>query len=592
MRFLPWGVFFLSVQSSLLLAELIPLRPDTDPLKENVFSHHSAEAHSLATAIADWIKLKYNQSEKMEPNEWQTVSKALAVAKLLAPDNAEILVLEFQLKQKADIQTPSTLSVAELGSIVYGLVRQVDMKNSTQRSDKTLYAYVLEVAALMDPNNSEIVLAHMQGSGGKNDWNQILSFSDLAPEASMPGQNEVAGNAEEDSSDPQSRDQDENVVPLRNQSKIKILLVTQAASDLWVGSTNNLIATVNPNQQKTLIARFRDKIAEQGKDEDGNSLGRTGEQMNIALDEALRLVRARYSEVKGSIEISFEDKYTSKDGGSLGLASAILLSSVVADFDIDPELAVTGDISADGGVVKVGAIAAKLDGAQDAGSTIAIIPEENLEAITTMLVDNKTEIFKNVQVFSVSSYEQALEIAKLVKSENVRQAIELFDQLKLNGINRSAIEELERILVLAPHHVSAKTLKDLYTGKAPRSYTMRESVNKIMTTGSPFVGILLNEKNQAIRLTERGGFTIPDIPERQIDETQRKLNQLAAKLHPDSSDLHTAVRDLIYAWKDFQERGERSMTSRKSFIDAREEFHEEFDELRLDEDTYQELIRQ
>ncbi|MEM6884412.1 MAG: S16 family serine protease [Verrucomicrobiota bacterium] len=608
MRILAFIVLLLVAQGSLLMAELLPLQPDTKSMDQNVFSKHPAEANSLATAVVDWIKLKYSQSEELEARDWEALSKALAVAKIIAPENPEMLVLEFQLKQKASLQEPATVPVSELGSIVYGLMNQLDMKNSIQGPDKKLYGYLLEVAALMNPQNSEIVLAHMQNSGGKNDWSKILVYPAPVQRASTRTPEELAALRTRhelvrdkngmlvpkhmvDNQDKQAKkEEDVGEEPKRDQALIKILLVTQGASDIWVGSTNDLIATVSSEKSKSLQAKFQDKIIAE-EEEDGSPVGRTGKQMNIALDEALRLVRSQHKKAVGNIELSFEDKYTPKDGGSLGLASALVLSSLYDDFDIDPDLAVTGDISADGSVRAVGAIAAKLDGADYSRCKLAIIPSENIDSISTVLINRNSHLLKNVQVFSAATYSEALEIASVKKSENVQKAIDEFNRIKQAGMKRESIADLEQVLEWAPNHLSAQAMIDVLTGNVPKTYSLKESVNQIMSTASPFVSILLTEKNQAVTLSNRGGFTIPEIPDRLISETQRKLNKLSSKLDPDTKDLHSAVMDVVYAWSDFQKRGHNSSTSREQFIEAREDFHLALDDLRYDEEALKDLLR-
>lgn len=66
---------------------------------------------------------------------------------------------------------------------------------------------------------------------------------------------------------------------------------------------------------------------------------------------------------------------------------------------------------------------------------------------------------------------------------------------------------------------------------------------------------------------------------------------MSPKLHRDARGLHSSVLDVIYAWKDFQERGQTSVSSREDFIEARDDFHEELTSLQLDEELYRKLVR-
>jgi len=85
----------------LISAGLIPPNPQTGNFGKNAFTDYPAESNSLATAIVDWIKLKYPTTKDLESSDWEAISKAFASAKLVAPENQDLLVLEFQLKQKA-----------------------------------------------------------------------------------------------------------------------------------------------------------------------------------------------------------------------------------------------------------------------------------------------------------------------------------------------------------------------------------------------------------------------------------------------------------------------------------------------------------
>jgi len=592
-------VFFLCVLSS--NAALIPVNPKFE--QSNAFENFQPEANSLATIIADWVKLRYPNPESLEEADWLTLSKALAVAKQIAPENSDILVIEFQINQKVALEKTGSMTSLDMSVMANNLINQVKL----QESNELLYGYLLELAALMDPKNTEVVLAHMKHSGGKNDWSKLLAFKEVVPSSTAAA--EKGGGR---SSQPYAN---ERVVQRdavnRSQSKIKILLVTQQASDLWLGSTNDLIATVSSTSANDLVASFQDKLLERNlsmrrshapdtsnhsqdpheRERPVSTVGQTGKQMNLALDEVLRLVKARHPDAQADVELSFEDKYTPKDGGSLGLASAVLLASIVEGFEIDPELSVTGDISADGTVRGVGKVAEKLEGAENAESTLVIIPKENEDVVSTMLIDGEADIFKSIQAFSVGTYKEALEIAKTDKAVKIKEAMELFSSVKAGDSSSNTMDNLRKVLELAPNHLSAQALLRQYSGDIPKYYSFKESVGRTLNAANSFVSILLFEENQSVNLDETERFTIPEIPERSMDESLEKLNKLSPKLDKGAKELHSSVISLVFAWRDMQRRGFTSRTGRENFIDAREDFHEALDQLRLDEEAYRELVR-
>ena len=124
-----------------------------------------------------------------------------------------------------------------------------------------------------------------------------------------------------------------------------------------LGSATDLILTVSPGSPK------------------GDSIPVTfsipvGKQMNQVLGDVARAIDARYPMIAArKMEFSFEDR-TNYDGPSVGAALGTLILSAIQGFDIDPQFAITGDVSAEGKVRVIGGVGAKLRGAKDAGCTL------------------------------------------------------------------------------------------------------------------------------------------------------------------------------------------------------------------------------
>ena len=102
-------------------------------------------------------------------------------------------------------------------------------------------------------------------------------------------------------------------------------------------------------------------------------------------------------------EISFEDKYTKHDGGSIGAAVGTMIMSVIQGFAIDPDLAITGDISANGKVRAIGGVSAKLHGAIASRCIIAAIPMENEGQLVDAVVYNGPQLVSDIQVIGIVS---------------------------------------------------------------------------------------------------------------------------------------------------------------------------------------------
>lgn len=65
-----------------------------------------------------------------------------------------------------------------------------------------------------------------------------------------------------------------------------------------------------------------------------------------------------------------------KDGPSAGITLVTALTSLVTDTPINPEYAMTGEVSLRGGVMPIGGLPEKLMAAQRAGIKKVLIPAE------------------------------------------------------------------------------------------------------------------------------------------------------------------------------------------------------------------------
>jgi ATP-dependent Lon protease len=157
----------------------------------------------------------------------------------------------------------------------------------------------------------------------------------------------------------------------RNQATIRGLVVRELGNGKHAGAAVGIVATA------------------QGESGDGKITisGKIGDDMKSALHEAERYLRTKHPKLGGAeIEVSFEDRYTPKDGGSAGTAFAVLLRSLTDGFEIDPGVSITGDIAVNGTVQTIGGVAAKLRGSSTDGCTISIIPKQNIPAVADLLI--------------------------------------------------------------------------------------------------------------------------------------------------------------------------------------------------------------
>jgi len=93
-----------------------------------------------------------------------------------------------------------------------------------------------------------------------------------------------------------------------------------------------------------------------------------------------------------------------KDGPSAGIALFTALASLVTGMKVNPNIAMTGEITLRGAVLPIGGLKEKLLGAQRAGITKVLIPKDNL----TDLKDVPIEVKNQLTIISVETVEDVL----------------------------------------------------------------------------------------------------------------------------------------------------------------------------------------
>ena len=244
----------------------------------------------------------------------------------------------------------------------------------------------------------------------------------------------------------------------------------------------------------------------------GNTIG---EQMRISMDEAIRAVRARYPQwEKRSIRFSFGEKYSDKDGGSAGATFALLTLSLLEGFEIDPDLAVTGDILVNWKIKRVGAIPEKIRGAALDNQKLVAIPEENIEGISDLIVRFPIKTLWTTQIFSVPDLQSLIQLSRTDRPDGLKQAIGLFGKLqaKLHEHGQAYLSlpstrtQLERIVVLAPNHQSAKHLLLVIDGKQPTRLSRSASLRALAIATQPLNEMLWENRELDRKLLANMNF--------------------------------------------------------------------------------------
>ncbi len=278
---------------------------------------------------------------------------------------------------------------------------------------------------------------------------------------------------------------------LKNITSITSMMVTISDDGDESGFTSDIIASVSPSSRRS------DKAGVGFARADGD------DDMKTAFEESVRAVTLRYPLWQpGHIDISFGEKSVSHGGPSAGTAFAILMLSTLEGFDIDPKCAVTGDITVDWKVRKVGGVAAKLHGATLDKCLYAVIPEGNELAFADMshLYDNAA--LWNLHVFSIATLQDAIAVARKDRALNLTQAMQLFATLQsqLNAPPKSTLytpktrATLKHILELTPNDLSAKYLLAISDGTASKTLSANGTYYQLSVIYSPFREILFGDE--------------------------------------------------------------------------------------------------
>jgi hypothetical protein len=256
----------------------------------------------------------------------------------------------------------------------------------------------------------------------------------------------------------------------RLQSEIKALYVQEEPTGEMLGLASELILTATPGSRPGHTPV--------------HFVSAVGGQMTAVLDDVLRAIWLTTPKWAASkVELSFEDRYTPKDGGSIGAAIGTLIQSMLQGFAIDDKVAITGDVTADSKIRHIGGVAAKIRGATAADCRIVIVPADNYDQVADAMIYEGRALITNIQVLGASNLEEATALARADRAPKLKEAIEAFDSvaadLKISPEKVHLPEyqtRLQRITELAPNHFSAKLLLLISQNKQPRTMSAAASL--------------------------------------------------------------------------------------------------------------------
>ena len=176
-------------------------------------------------------------------------------------------------------------------------------------------------------------------------------------------------------------------------------------------NNNNYFGTVNLlayTSQKGLVTQVESTMY----DGTGKVLitGLLGDSMKESVDVALSYLKANVDKYeinenyfyKKNIHIHFLSGGQKKDGPSAGVAILTSLISLFTKKKVSKDIALTGELSLRGDVLKIGGLKEKIIGAYNSNIKTVIIPDEN----KAILKELDKRILDNISIITVKNYQE------------------------------------------------------------------------------------------------------------------------------------------------------------------------------------------
>jgi hypothetical protein len=371
----------------------------------------------------------------------------------------------------------------------------------------------------------------------------------------------------------------------RNQSSIKGLFIMQMANGMRVGGAQDIIATVERDSSKR--EAFCDMFGNVAKD------------TRISMEEAERVLKVRYPIwlAGHKVRFSYGDKYTKQAGGSAGGAFSVLLLSLLDGFQIDPGFSMTGDVTVDGKIRQVGAVAEKIRGSKLEKCTVVAIPTANKENLNDLAILYSPAMLWSIQILSVSTLDDAAAVARLDKTPNLSKALMMFYQIQrnLNAYapvaylrNQDTYTTLQQVLQLAPNHLSAEFMLRAANNQLPTTLSLSASIEEIWAASALMRGCLMDEKTPDAKKDTR--YRVTKLPAEAIKAALDRLSWLDSRLHPKTRDFKNAMADYIQSLDYLRRQSGASSTAYSTNLAKRDRVLGELVKLGTDRNTLEEMM--
>ena len=479
------------------------------------------DAKALGILLAE-----YAQGQAADSAEYNSVGpykKIIRVAYQLAPEDTGVAAAHARIRGGQPPEAPPRkLGRDKVMPVLVGLM--ANARAGQSKEDQNLITYLAAVGVLIEPENEACLKETLKQGNMDALWEQALAVYNRA----------VA-------------DGSVNV--------IKGLVVT-TSGPAQVGAVSRILLTFRGGQKAAVGLEAR-------------MIRETAMQINTSADEAIRYwsrYRKSAASVTGMLEISFEDKFTPKDGPSAGAAYAVLLRSFTDPFPIDPDFAMTGDVSVEGRVLRVGGVFAKIRGAVSGGVSRVGIPAESEMDLADSLVMNGGTMMAEIEVIGMETVDDAIAVARLDRDEKSKKAsadfaaLKLLVDKKLKGatdplLTESILKLTTSILDANPRHYSAKVIDLWNRNRLPKTLTLAGSLDLAHEVLVGYLNVIRRGDRPRFADIEYDAKTTNIIPA--VD----RLKSILPKLHIDAKkpgdkleQCLTSIQQYIYLRADLDKK--------------------------------------
>lgn len=457
----------------------------------------------------------------------------LAFALALDPACKEAVVGNFQISHGSFKPVASPAPPAELAKTLVGIADK--LKGSPHPDAALLRTHLYYAATLIDPADENAIVGYeeMRTSKIALNWEAFYtetSYRIPAPEAgSRRARLGSAGAPPPPVAVPAAPPAPPAQTKL-TQSKLKGLIMSDLGDGKTFGKVIEMTATTTTGSQEPIIANRM-----------------VPPLMSLSLKRSYSQLMALHPTwVPSIMKINFDEHIRVKDTSSCAVVFAVLLTSVQEGIELDPEVALTGNLSEDQVIRPIGEMHEKLMAAITESCSYVGIPTKNTtDVVDALIIDSQAEkICTKIQILTLDHLSDATALAQKDRPPQLQVALDLFKALQpsLTGKAKLPVDQvaqLEEILKQAPNHFTAKLLLQRHRGELPRTISLRASLRE--------VDILVDSFNEQRRHSKTNNtFDFDPLFYQTVFE---QINQIKPAVHKDVTPLLFRYDNFVRLWR-------------------------------------------